>query len=244
MWVSACKGLRVPRLLASLSPVPLAATATTSLLLSSCSSPVLMEKTRIASFSASAFPRKSDGGRGRGSYIREDRQRPRGGGRPAKDKIDALGRLLDGYVEVHDLLKLNMKTIAVQRDNKQRFSLMEENGELFIRVNQGHTAHDRVCVHGTYKKNLDLIFQSDLKRMKRLHVHFSSGLPTDGDVISGMRRNANVLIFLDVRKALEEGMKLHISDNKEILAEGFDATVPVKFCEKIETWPDREPIPF
>ncbi|TYH40226.1 hypothetical protein ES332_D12G232200v1 [Gossypium tomentosum] len=60
-----------------------------------------------------------------------------------------------------------------------------------------------VCVHGTYKRNLESILELGLKRMKRLHVHFSSGLPTDGEVISGMRRDVNVLIYLDVRKALE-----------------------------------------
>ncbi|TYG50225.1 hypothetical protein ES288_D10G157300v1 [Gossypium darwinii] len=122
---------------------------------------------------------------------------------------------------------------AVRKDNKQRFSLLEENGELLIRANQGHTvmtveskrllkqilSADEVqfCVHGTYKRNLESILESGLKRMKRLHVHFSSGLPTDGEVISGMRRDVNVLIYLDVRKALEEGMKLYISDNKVIL---------------------------
>ena len=42
-----------------------------------------------------------------------------------------------------------------------------------------------VCVHGTYKKNLESILASGLKRMNRLHVHFSCGLPTDGEVISG-----------------------------------------------------------
>ncbi|KAJ6840540.1 tRNA 2'-phosphotransferase 1-like [Iris pallida] len=169
----------------------------------------------------------------------------------------------DGYVPVRDLLALNMTTFAkiplkshtiedvkeaVRRDNKQRFSLLEENGELLIRANQGHTISTissesllkpilsaeeiPVCVHGTYKKNLESILQSGLKRMGRLHVHFSSGLPTDGDVISGMRRNVNVLIFLDVRKALQEGMKLYISDNKVILTEGFDGVVPVRFLRR------------
>ncbi|OMP07705.1 Phosphotransferase KptA/Tpt1 [Corchorus capsularis] len=181
----------------------------------------------------------------------------------------------DGYVKVQDLLKLNLKTFAniplrshtvdeireaVRRDNKQRFSLLEENGELLIRANQGHTVtiveserllkeilsadEVQVCVHGTYKRNLESIMESGLKRMKRLHVHFSSGLPTDGEVISGMRRDVNILIFLNVRKALEEGMKLYISDNKVILTEGFDGVVPVKYIEKIESWPDRRPIPF
>jgi 2'-phosphotransferase len=181
----------------------------------------------------------------------------------------------DGFVRVQDLLKLNLKTFAnvpirshtvedireaVRKDNKQRFSLLEENGELLIRANQGHTVTTvesdsllkpilspeqvQVCVHGTYKKNLESILAYGLKQMQRLHVHFSCGLPTDGEVISGMRRNINVLIFLDVKKALQEGMKLYISDNKVILTEGFDGVVPVKYIEKIESWPDREPIPF
>ncbi|CAA0813583.1 RNA 2-phosphotransferase- Tpt1 / KptA family [Striga hermonthica] len=181
----------------------------------------------------------------------------------------------DGYVKVQDLLKLNLKTFAniplrshtidevkeaVRRDNKQRFSILEDNGELLIRANQGHTIQTvetesllkpilsaeevPVCVHGTYMKNLESILGGGLKRMKRLHVHFSCGLPTDGEVISGMRRDVNVLIFLDTRKALEEGMKLYISDNKVILTEGFDGAVPVKYFQKIESWPKREPIPF
>ncbi|KAH1030333.1 hypothetical protein J1N35_042507 [Gossypium stocksii] len=181
----------------------------------------------------------------------------------------------DGYVKVEDLLKLNMRTFAhiplrshtvddvkeaVRKDNKQRFSLLEENGELLIRANQGHTlmtveserllkqilSADEVqfCIHGTYKRNLESILESGLKRMKRLHVHFSCGLPIEGEVISGMRRDVNVLIYLDVRKALEEGMKLYISDNKVILTEGFDGVVPVKYFEKIESWPDRKPTPF
>ncbi|XP_004506492.1 uncharacterized protein [Cicer arietinum] len=180
----------------------------------------------------------------------------------------------DGYVSVNDLLKLNLKTSAniplrshtiddireaVRKDNKQRFSLIEENEELLIRANQGHTTtavetesllkpilsaeEFPVCVHGTYRRNLDSILASGLKRMKRLHVHFSCGVPTDGEVISGMRRDVNVLIFLDVRKALE-GMKLYISDNKVILTEGFEGVVPHKYFQKIESWPGREPIPF
>ncbi|KAM0850481.1 hypothetical protein ACQ4PT_053059 [Festuca glaucescens] len=181
----------------------------------------------------------------------------------------------DGYVRVRDLLRLNLQTFAkvplkshtvdeireaVRRDNKQRFSLLEEDGELLIRANQGHTVTTvtsesllkpivsadevSVCVHGTYRKNLDSILQSGLKRMARLHVHFSSGLPSDGEVISGMRRSANILIYLDVKKAMQDGMKLYISDNKVVLTEGFDGVVPVKYFEKIETWPGRAPIPF
>ncbi|XP_023729257.1 uncharacterized protein LOC111876934 [Lactuca sativa] len=181
----------------------------------------------------------------------------------------------DGYVKVQDLLRLNMKTAAnvsitshtfddikeaVRLDNKQRFSLLEENGELLVRANQGHTLmlvetkrllkpilspkEYPVCIHGTYKEKLNSILESGLKRMKRLHVHFSFGLPTDNEVISGMRRDVNILIYLDVRKAIKGGMKLYISDNKVILTEGFEGVVPVKYFERIESWPDRKLIPF
>ncbi|KAL6513575.1 hypothetical protein OROGR_021061 [Orobanche gracilis] len=227
--------------------------------------------------------------RGRGLGMTDNRQRSRGSGSGSSgnDKIDALGRLLhmasqlkldmrsDGYVKIQDLLKLNIRTFAnvplgshtidevreaVRRDTKQRFSILEENEELLIRANQGHSIQTvetesllkpilspeevPVCVHGTYKENLESILEGGISRMNRLHVHFSCGLPTDGRVISGMRRDVNILIFLDVRKALEEGMKLYISDNMVVLTEGFDGVVPQKYFQKIESWPKRKPIHF
>ncbi|KAH0924927.1 hypothetical protein BRARA_E00631 [Brassica rapa] len=80
--------------------------------------------------------------------------------------------------------------------------------------------------------------------MNRIHVHFSSCLPTDGEVISGMRRDVNVFIFLNIRKALEDGIAFYISDNKVILTEGVDGVVPVDYFQKIESWPSWQPIPF
>ncbi|XP_044502398.1 tRNA 2'-phosphotransferase 1-like [Mangifera indica] len=125
----------------------------------------------------------------------------------------------DGYVRVQDLLKLNMRTFA----------------QIPLR---SHTVDD------IREKYLESILESRLKRVKRLNVHFLSGLPTDGEVISGMRRDVNVLIFLDIRKALGGGMKLDMSNNRVILTEGFDGVVPVKYFEKLESWPDRRPIPL
>lgn len=181
----------------------------------------------------------------------------------------------DGYVRVQDLLRLNLKTRAniplsshsvdeireaVRTDNKQRLALLEENGELFIRANQGHSVQSvksesllqpilsaeeiPVCVHGTYKKYLESILRSGLQKMSRLHVHFSCGLPSDGEVISGMRRDINLLIFLDIKKAMEDGMKFYMSDNKVILTEGFNGVVPAKYFDRIESWPSRKPVPL
>uniref|UniRef100_A0A803NB08 2'-phosphotransferase n=1 Tax=Chenopodium quinoa TaxID=63459 RepID=A0A803NB08_CHEQI len=130
---------------------------------------------------------------------------------------------------------------AIRIDNKQRLGLLEEDGELWIRANQGHTVKSvesesllkpilsteevPVCVHGTHKRLLQSILASDLKRMSRLHVHFSCGLRSDGEVKS-------------------DGMKFYKSENEVILIEGFDGVVPVKYFQKIESWPKRNPVPF
>ncbi|XP_052486654.1 uncharacterized protein LOC105768641 [Gossypium raimondii] len=186
----------------------------------------------VSVFGIFGIPCFISGGRGQDMKYDRESSGGRGGSKDKIDALGRLlTRILrhmatelnlnmrsDGYVKVEDLLKLNMRTFAniplrsqtvddikeaVRKDNKQRFSLLEENGELLIRANQGHTvmtveserllkqilSADEVqfCVHGTYKRNLESILESGLKRMKRLHVHFSSGLPTDGEVISGMR---------------------------------------------------------
>ena len=66
--------------------------------------------------------------------------------------------------------------------------------------------------------------------MARNHVHFASGPTLDevsggasGDkVISGMRRDAQILIYVDIKKALEDGMKWFKSENGVILTEGVE----------------------
>ncbi|XP_052192016.1 uncharacterized protein LOC127801167 isoform X2 [Diospyros lotus] len=124
--------------------------------------------TRSYSFSASSHSGRRRGGKGLEIKDNRERSRGGGGGKDKIDALGRLlTRVLrhmtselnlnirsDGYVRVQDLLKLNMKTFAniplrahtvddireaVRKDNKQRFSLLEDNGELLIRANQGHT---------------------------------------------------------------------------------------------------------
>lgn len=102
------------------------------------------------------------------------------------------------------------------------------------------------CVHGTFYGSWNAILRSGgLKRMGRNHVHFAEG-PTLGEVgfdergekvsddeggvaerkevISGMRRDAQLLIYVDVKKALEEekNMEWWRSENGVILTEGVE----------------------
>ncbi|CAI8592719.1 unnamed protein product [Vicia faba] len=87
----------------------------------------------------------SGNGRGRAFDTINDRERTRGwgGGSDMASELK-LNMRSDGYLNVNDLLKLNLKTLdnillrsntidgireAVREDNKQRFSLIEENME-------------------------------------------------------------------------------------------------------------------
>ncbi|KAJ5236144.1 hypothetical protein N7489_006235 [Penicillium chrysogenum] len=99
-------------------------------------------------------------------------------------------------------------------------------------------------VHGTFHATWPAILQSGgLRCMGRNHVHFATGpslesvlavnaedaarskpKPDDSRVISGMRRDAQVLIYIDVRKALKAGVPFWRSENGVILSEGIPVT--------------------
>jgi len=87
-----------------------------------------------------------------------------------------------------------------------------------------------VAVHGTYFAFWPAIVASGgLRPMGRTHVHCSAGLPDDADagVVSGMRRDAELLIYIDVRRSLEDGaLQWWRSDNGVVLTEGTPATAP------------------
>jgi 2'-phosphotransferase len=93
-------------------------------------------------------------------------------------------------------------------------------------------------IHGTYFAFWPAIVASGgLRPMGRNHVHFSMGLPEDSEagVISGMRRDAEVLIYVDVAASIKEaGIKWWISDNGVVLTEGdADGLVPVKYFKEV-----------
>ncbi|KAH9175960.1 KptA family-domain-containing protein [Lactarius sanguifluus] len=117
----------------------------------------------------------------------------------------------------------------------------------WIRANQGHSLKEGrdtftaikldlkpilsatdipMGVHGTNRKAWESICQyrptqatQGLSRMGRNHIHLAQGVPGDG-VISGMRNSAQVLIYVDVQKALDAGITFSLSENGVVLTEG------------------------
>lgn len=112
-------------------------------------------------------------------------------------------------------------------------------------------------VHGTTHSAWRLIVASGgLKKMGRTHVHFASGLPAgfkmmtaatsnneeDGEsskvqppVISGMRNSSSVLVFVDIKKAMDAGLEFWISENGVILSEGDEnGIIGLRFFSRAE----------
>jgi len=70
--------------------------------------------------------------------------------------------------------------------------------------------------------------------MKRNHIHFSVGKPGDNEVISGMRYSAEVLIYVDVERAMKDGIIFYKSSNNVILSEGINNKLSTAYFKKIE----------
>lgn len=111
-------------------------------------------------------------------------------------------------------------------------------------------------IHGTDERAWTLILKGGgLRRMGRNHIHFASGLPagftpflsdstagSTGDereaapVISGMRKNSSVLVYVDINAALAAGIKFFLSENGVILTEGDEkGLLSYEFFKRVES---------
>ncbi|KAF8625027.1 hypothetical protein AX17_006941 [Amanita inopinata Kibby_2008] len=153
----------------------------------------------------------------------------------------------DGYVRVDDLLVnkriksqgLTLEGLKeiVKDDVKQRYGLLFEadEGVWWIRANQGHSMKvvkvdmkpvlsmedipTKTAVHGTSITAWTSIANQGLSKMKRNHIHLAQDVPGDR-VISGMRKSSQILIYINVQKAIDAGIDFYLSDNGVVLTEG------------------------
>jgi len=92
----------------------------------------------------------------------------------------------------------------------------------------------RITVHGTNLQAWSSIRTQGLSKMKRNHIHLAQGVAGES-VISGMRTSSQILIFINLQKALDAGIKFFLSDNGVILTEGDgEGFLRPEFFEKVE----------
>jgi 2'-phosphotransferase len=94
-------------------------------------------------------------------------------------------------------------------------------------------------IHGTNSKSWGLILNdpNGLNRMNRNHIHFATGLLGEDGVISGMRYSCTHLVYVDLEKALEDGIKFFKSENGVILTDGVkgEGHLPKEYFSKVVT---------
>ena len=156
------------------------------------------------------------------------------------------------------LRSLNCRIVDLEKvvynNSKNRFEIRQDltSGETLIRARQGHSlkgVHDEetlerlslntadlpsVCVHGTYRDYIESIKKQGLRpggdHSNRTHVHFAPFEPGDGRVISGMRQDCQVAVYISLRRALQGGLKFYRSTNNVILTPDV---VPPLYFDKV-----------
>ncbi|KAK9464519.1 KptA family-domain-containing protein [Lipomyces arxii] len=151
---------------------------------------------------------------------------------------------------------------VVENNSKSRFEL-EYRGDTtdesqsavktdpqgwWIKANQGHSIEvenlaleqivdsDKcpVAVHGTYISSWNkAIKDQGLSKMARNHIHLATGLADESGVISGMRGSASVYIYIDVAKAMADGIKFYKSTNGVVLTEGQGGILQPKYFKQV-----------
>lgn len=166
----------------------------------------------------------------------------------------------DGYIEIEEIKSLPQFKkydlsdfqFVTKKNDKKRFTMKEEDNKWYIRANQGHSqevgnhikqeelltkinAPLDVIIHGTTYQAYKLIQKDGLNRMERTHIHFAitEDIIKGNQQQSGIRSNCQVLIYLDMKKAMEDGLEFYLSDNNVVLSPGDnDGIISSKYILK------------
>ncbi|KAF8813017.1 hypothetical protein BYT27DRAFT_7085488 [Phlegmacium glaucopus] len=149
----------------------------------------------------------------------------------------------------YDLIKENAEGMKVAMDLNATSSDAVD-GVWWIKARQGHSIKtvqlelkpitsiedipSKIAVHGTNLQAWSSIRTQGLSKMKRNHIHLAQGVAGES-VISGMRTSSQILIFINLQKALDAGIKFFFSDNGVILTEGDgEGFLRPEFFERVE----------
>ncbi len=67
--------------------------------------------------------------------------------------------------------------------------------------------------------------------MSRNHIHLAAGYKND--VLSGMRANCDLIIEIDIKKAMQDGIEFLLSENNVILTKGNNGILSPKYFKSV-----------
>ena len=95
-----------------------------------------------------------------------------------------------------------------------------------------------VCCHGTYERHIDSILRDRLRAgglrgpEHRRGIHFGTRNPGEY-MLSGMRFDAQVAVYIDLTLASLEGILFYRSENNVISTQGRLGILPVRYFSKV-----------
>lgn len=156
----------------------------------------------------------------------------------------------EGYILIEDILKLKqLKDInfndikqAVETNNKKIFTIIEINNKNYIKINNfsKKIAPDvietnkllfkvenplPICVHKATKEQYTSIKTEGLK-IEKGFLQFESEITEN-------QKNNDVLIYLDMELAMQDGIIFFANDNKLILTEGNNGIILPKYFKRV-----------
>ena len=139
-----------------------------------------------------------------------------------------------GWREVSDLIANHGYTMElldeiVETNNKKRYEYSEDKTK--IRARQGHSVNvdvelkemtpPDVLYHGTAEATVPAIMKEGIVKANRLHVHLSQTEETAVNV--GKRHGKPVVLRIDTKQMVEDGIKFFLSNNGVWLTDYIDA---------------------
>jgi len=154
-----------------------------------------------------------------------------------RHKPEAKNIILDreGWASIDELIlnagftRAELEEIVAE-DKKSRYSISADGTK--IRANQGHSTSSvkmtfakaippTVLYHGTNSDVLANIVRQGLKPMKRHHVHLSEDVKT-AEEVGGRRKKDTVILTIDAKQMLADGIQFYKSENGVWLVEYVD----------------------
>lgn len=122
----------------------------------------------------------------------------------------------------------NELEVIVEQDEKGRYSFNDNRKK--IRANQGHSSSmveinfpkavpPAILYHATTEAATPLILKQGLKPMRRQHVHLTASL----ELAKARRRSGNIILVVDAKRALAEGISFMLSTNSVWLVNSLPA---------------------
>jgi len=156
-----------------------------------------------------------------------------------------------GYIKTDDILKLpQLKNVTlddifeiVYDDSRGRYTIKESLDTFYIKANHGHSilipnspikkilntnSYKVLSYECTYQ---EWILIKDNKGLRRKNIELK--VPKNNYNRNYIRYNKSVIIYIDIEKALAQGIEFNMYSNGKILTQGLNGFVPIDFFAKV-----------